>query len=163
MGGSSYIKLPDDIRNKKAVIDSQNIDQQCFKWAILTKHIDEYRNQTMFTDKKEHLYNFSGLKFSTPDIKIFERNNLNVSINVCSLKQNKKNHNIYSLKVVDEEKKDRFDLLLITDGDKSHYTYISNFSRFVRAKKTYHKETVLFCKRCFTSFDNQPLKNTLYG
>ncbi|XP_025412540.1 uncharacterized protein LOC112685006 [Sipha flava] len=29
MGGSSYIKLPDDIRNKKAVINPQNTDQQC--------------------------------------------------------------------------------------------------------------------------------------
>jgi hypothetical protein len=36
MSGSSYIKLPDDIKNKKAVINSQNTDQQCFKFAILT-------------------------------------------------------------------------------------------------------------------------------
>jgi hypothetical protein len=37
---------------------------------------------------------------------------------VYVLKQNKKNHFIYPLKVVDEEKSDHFDLLLITDGDK---------------------------------------------
>jgi len=64
---------------------------------------------------------------------------------------------------VDEEKKDHFDLLLITDGDKSHYTYISNFSRLVRGHKTLHDGHVIFCKRCFTSFDNQPRKNTLSG
>jgi hypothetical protein len=93
IGGSSYIKLLDDIRNKKAVISLQNTDQQCFKLVILTKNIDKYRNQTMFIDE-EH---FSGLKFPTPttDIKIFERNNLNVSINMYDLKQNKKNHIIY--------------------------------------------------------------------
>jgi hypothetical protein len=118
----------------------------------------------MFIDE-ENLYDFSGLKFPTPitDIKIFEWNNLNGSINVYGLKQKKKNHIIYPLKVVDEENKDDFDLLLITDRDKSHYIYISNYSRFVRAQKTYYKEKVLFCKRCFTLFDNQPLKNTLYG
>ncbi|KAL4091251.1 hypothetical protein QTP88_025973 [Uroleucon formosanum] len=30
-------------------------------------------------------------------------------------------------------------------------------------QKTEHKESIIFCKRCFSSFDNQPLKNTLYG
>jgi hypothetical protein len=53
MGSSSYHK------------NTQNTNQQCFKWAILTKHIDEYRNQTMFIDE-EHLYDFSDLKFPTP-------------------------------------------------------------------------------------------------
>lgn len=64
---------------------------------------------------------------------------------------------------MDEEKKNHFDLLIITNGDKSHYSYISNFSRLVRAQKTGHEETVIFCKRCFTSFDNRPRKNTLSG
>jgi hypothetical protein len=42
----------------------------------------------MFIDE-EHLNDFSGLKFPThnTDIKIFERNNLNVSINVNGLKK----------------------------------------------------------------------------
>jgi hypothetical protein len=39
MGGSSYIKLPKDIMAKKAVIKPHNSDHQCFKWAILSKHV----------------------------------------------------------------------------------------------------------------------------
>jgi len=64
---------------------------------------------------------------------------------------------------VDEGKKEHFDLLLITNGDKSHYTFISDFSRLIRAQKTAQKETVIFCKRYFTSFSNRPLKNKPYG
>jgi len=115
----------------------------------------------------EETYNFSDLKFPTPiaEIKIFEKNNPNTSVNVYGLKKQKKSekHIIYPLKVVDEEKKDHFDLLLITDRDKSHYTYISYFSRLVRSQKTLHTENVVFCKRCFTSFDNIHTKYKLKG
>lgn len=41
LGGSSYIPLPASIKNKKAVINTQNNDQQCFKWAILSKYMRE--------------------------------------------------------------------------------------------------------------------------
>lgn len=168
MGGSSYIPLSNYIKNKKAVINPQNSDQQCFKWAILARHVMG-NNKTIVTENYTSLednYNFSGLSFPTPitEIKIFEKNNLNTSVNVYGLKkENNKKHMIFPLKVVDEEKKDHFDLLLITVGDKNHYTYISNFSRLIRSQKTGHNDSVVFCKRCFTSYDNRPLKNTLCG
>ena len=169
MGGSSYIPLPNDIKKKKAIINPQNSDQNCFKWSILAKHVlgntknQVAENYTLHEEK----YNFSNLTFPTPiaEIKIFEKNNQNVSINVYSFKKEKKSekHIIYPLKIVDEEKKDHFDLLLITNGDKNHYTYISNFSRLVRAQKTSHTENVVFCKRCFTSFANIHTKYKLKG
>jgi hypothetical protein len=89
------------------------------------------------------------IKFPTPitDIKIFERNNLNVSINVYGMKQNKKNQIIYPLKVVNEEKSNHYDLLLLCEGNKSHHTFISNSSRLIRTQKTDHKEKIIFCKR----------------
>ncbi|KAL4143453.1 hypothetical protein QTP88_005784 [Uroleucon formosanum] len=169
MGGSSYIPLPNDIKNKKALFNPQNTDQQCFKWAILARHVSgKVKNQVAENyTLHEEKYNFSDLTFPTPiaEIKIFEKNNQNVSVNVYGLKKQKKGekHIIYPLKVVEEEKKDHFDLLLINNGDKSHYTYISNFSRLIRSQKTSHTENVVFCKRCFTSFDNRSRKNTLSG
>ncbi|VVC42842.1 Ribonuclease H-like domain, partial [Cinara cedri] len=65
--------------------------------------------------------------------------------------------------LVDNEKTDHFDLLLITEEKLQHYTYISNFSRLARSQKTLHNREVIFCKRCFTSFDHQKLKNKLSG
>ncbi|KAF0760163.1 Uncharacterized protein FWK35_00010618, partial [Aphis craccivora] len=39
MSGSSYIELPAFIDRKRATINPQNVDQQCFKKAILVKHV----------------------------------------------------------------------------------------------------------------------------
>jgi hypothetical protein len=71
-------------------------------------------------------------------------------------------YKIFPLKVVEEEKAEHFDFILIADNEKSHYTYISHFSRLVRSQKTLHKESVIFCKRCFTSFDHR-VRNKLSG
>lgn len=163
MGGSSYIPLPSDIQNKKAVINPQNTDQQCFKWAILAKHVTGLNKLRVGENYKKHenKYNFTGVNFPTPlsDVKIFEKNNPDVSINVYSLKKEKQKNIIknilFPLKVVEEEKPDHFDILLVTDIGKSHYSYIKNFSRLVRSQKTMHNGHVFMCKKCFTSFDNQ--------
>jgi hypothetical protein len=171
LGGSSYIQLPNDIECKKACINPQSSDHQCFKWAILAKHVtggNRHRVGDNYT-RHDEKYNYTGLTFPTPlaEIKLFEKNNPDVSINVYGLKQRKDQkkvvHNVYPLKVVSEEKSDHFDLLLITDGDKSHYVYISNFSRLVRSQKTGHDGRIYICKRCFTSFNNQPRKFKLHG
>ncbi|CAH1722581.1 unnamed protein product [Aphis gossypii] len=163
MSASSYIPLPDFIERKKSVINPQNSDQQCFKWAILAKHVSgNNKNQVAenYTTHEEK-YNFSGLTFPTKlhQVNIFEKNNPNVTVNVYGLEkhfqppQKFPKYEVFPLKVVDEEKTDHFDLLLITDDENSHFTYISNFSRLVRSQKTRHKASAVFCKRCFTSFE----------
>ncbi|KAE9521290.1 hypothetical protein AGLY_018309 [Aphis glycines] len=39
IGGSSYMQLPAFTDRKRATINPQNLDQQCFKWAILARHV----------------------------------------------------------------------------------------------------------------------------
>ncbi|VVC33455.1 Ribonuclease H-like domain,Recombination endonuclease VII,Zinc finger C2H2-type [Cinara cedri] len=164
MGGSSYIPLPAGIKHKRAVINPQNTDEECFKWAILAKHVTDINRERVNEKYREHedKYNFNNLYFPTPltEIKNFEKNNSNVSVNVYGLKKEKKNkktvHTVFPLKVVDEEKMDHFDIILIVEEGKFHYTYISNFSRLVSAQKTAHEHALIFCKRCFTSFDDRP-------
>jgi len=173
MGGSSYIELPAFIDSKRGTINPQNTDQQCFKWAILARHVTGPTAFRIGQNYRQHegKYNFEGISFPTPlsDITKFEKNNANISINVYGLEKKFQpprkypTYEIYPLRVVDDEKPDHFDLLLVTDGDNSHYVYISNFSRLVRAQKTGHRERVVFCKRCFTSFDNRNLKFKLSG
>ena len=43
------------------------------------------------------------------------------------------------------------DLLLVTDGDKSHYVYIKDFDRFM-FHKTKNKNKKYFCKSCLQCF-----------
>lgn len=172
MSGSSYIELPAFIEKKRGTINPQNNDEQCFKWAILAKHVTGTTVCRVNGGYKQHenKYNFDGISFPTPlsDIPKFEKNN-NVSVNVYGLEkkfqppQKYPTYVVYPLRVVDEEKANHFDLLLMTDGDNSHYVYISNFSRVIRSQKTGHKERVVFCKRCFTSFDDRRHKFKLSG
>ncbi|KAL4112345.1 hypothetical protein QTP88_016154 [Uroleucon formosanum] len=95
MGGSSYIELPAYIDRKRGTINPQNMDQECFKWAILTRHVaenlsDKYKYEVGRNYKKhEDKYDFEGISFPTPlsDIRKFEKNNNNVSINVYGLEK----------------------------------------------------------------------------
>jgi len=173
MSGSSYIQLPKSIIDKRAIINPKNTDQQCFKWAILAKHVvgeNKFRVNENYT-KHEDKYIFNDISFPTPlsDIYKFEKNNPDVSVNVYGLEKKLQPplkhpvHCVFPLKVVDNEKQDHFDLLLLTDEDSSHYTYISNFSRLLRSQKTRHANQAIFCKRCFTSFDKRNLKRKLSG
>jgi len=43
---------------------------------------------------------------------------------------------VYPIRVVENEKAEHFDLLVIEGSERMHYTYISNFSRSVRSQKT---------------------------
>ena len=86
--GSSYLPLPYWIAQKKAVIiNPQNIDEECFKWAVIAaseigKDPQCVSNLRKFIDN----YNWSGLEFpvSTKDIGVFENKN-NVSVNVLAV------------------------------------------------------------------------------
>ena len=67
MRGSSYLLLPDFVAKRKAVIDPQNGDEECFKWAIITvdkwmdidSHPERVSNRREFADN----YDWSGFEF----------------------------------------------------------------------------------------------------
>ncbi|RZF41284.1 hypothetical protein LSTR_LSTR017562 [Laodelphax striatellus] len=124
--GSSYIKLPTKIALRKAVINPQNEDQQCFKWAMLAKHVQGGHPQRVNAQywRLEDKYNFTGLSFPTTinQIDIFEKNNPGVSVNVYGVDDD---NNIYPRRVVEHMKEDHTDLLLlcqILDKDKDATT-----------------------------------------
>ena len=88
--GSSYLPLPDSIAKRKAVINPQNGDEECFKWAIITvdkwmdidSHPERVSNLREFADN----YDWSGLKFpvSLKQIGKFESKK-DISVNVLGL------------------------------------------------------------------------------
>ena len=88
MRGSSYLPLPDWLARKKAIINPQNNNEECFKWVVIAvenvgmKDPQRVSNLRKFTDN----YDWSELKFpvSTKDIGVFETNN-NVSVNVLAV------------------------------------------------------------------------------
>jgi len=64
----SYLPLPESIKSRKAVINLQNIDQECFKWAILAKHVTHNQRVQVGTNysREEHRYDFSALSIPNP-------------------------------------------------------------------------------------------------
>ena len=88
--GSSYLPPPDWIEKKKAIINPQNDDEECFKWAVITalewtdikSHPERVSNLRKFVDN----YDWSGLRFpvSIKDIREFEIEN-NISINILAV------------------------------------------------------------------------------
>jgi len=176
MGGSSYLPLPESIQSREAVVNPQNIDRQCFKWAILAKHVSSNRTRVGVNySSEEHRYDFSALSTPTPvsEIHLFERSNPDTTVNIYGVRncvKYKKNIKsiaqsvAYPLRVAEEEKANHFDLLLITgEGANNHYAYISNFSRLASPQKNNHQHHLFYCKRCFTSFEDRPLKYKLHG
>ena len=76
--GSSFIPLPAKIKNKVAVINMQNEDNQCFKWCVARALNPVEKNPNRITqelrDQSKRL-DWSGLKFPVDlkQIKIFEK------------------------------------------------------------------------------------------
>jgi len=178
--GSSYIKLPDCIENKKAVVNTKNTEEKCFKYSILAKHINGSSACRVghHFDEIENMYDFSKLSYpvQVKDIKHkFESRNPKVSINVYSLKRGtlsyknniqtanisrvklckKKSEQyiVYPIKVCEQELDYHHDILLFGDGtDKQHYCRITSLSRLVRSQITLHTSSAAICKRCFKSY-----------
>ncbi|XP_073979968.1 uncharacterized protein [Rhodnius prolixus] len=153
LGGSTYIKLPDAIAAKKACINPENYDEQCFRYAVLAKYVDKDPQRVSKYKHVSHNYDFSCIAFPTPlhQIRKFEKAN-SISINVFALDEEDA---IYPLKVTNKELPDHRDLLLLEDGGKHHYVYIKDFEKLIRNQKTRHNGAIKVCKRCFTHFDNQ--------
>ena len=88
--GSSYLPLPDWLARKQAIINPQNDDEECFKWAVIAalRWTDIKFNPECVSNLRKFAnnYGWSGLKFpvSIKDINIFEMNN-DISVNVLSV------------------------------------------------------------------------------
>ena len=85
LNGGSYMPLPEKLKNKKAILNIQNRDNQCLRWAIRAALFPPRRNM-----RRPPSYpandglNFEGIDFSTPVSQIdkLERQNPNLASNV---------------------------------------------------------------------------------
>jgi len=146
--GNSYIPLPQKLAAKKAIINMENIDNQCFKWCV-TRALnlvprDNERITKLLKNQSEDL-DWTDIDFpvSLKNIDKFEKNNSGIFINVFGYE----NAKIYPLRHSRNE--DAIDLLLLTDGENSHYCVIKNFNRLMN-RGDHH--AMHYCKRCLNGF-----------
>ena len=146
--GSTYIKLPDKLKNPmKSLINIKNNDNKCFLWCHI-RHLNLVKRHTERITKEDknmiNDLNYEGIKFpfSKTDYCKIERQS-NICINVFCYENNL----TYPVYLSDKKFGDSMDLLLISDENKSHYVYIKDFNRFM-CNKTKNKNEQYFCKRC---------------
>ena len=161
---SSYIDLPKELKNKKAIINMKNKDDKCFMWCVLRalnpskdKHpsrIDEDLKS------KEHTLNMEDITYPVDlkDIKRFEKQNLDISISVLGYS---KDERIYPLRISkftkvkkEDERKHNIVLLLIKNEDNSHYCLVKNLSGLLSSQVNKHDHKLYFCLNCLNGFDD---------
>lgn len=174
MGGSSYIKLPKFIENKKAVVNVQNQDQYCFAWAVTSAL---YPASVRVNDISSYphystVLNLTGMNFPVKlrDISKFEEAN-NISINVYGLESKfEKNRVKYEivgpLRYSQKKLHMHVNLLLLSEQcpenhhcnincAKTHYCWIKDLSRLVSYQISAHDHKKYFCDGCLLYFNNE--------
>ena len=156
--GRSYIKLPQVLTNKRATLNIKNTDDKCFEWCLIASK----RYNDIKSNDKNEVYHYKkhtdlikrpdGITFpiTTDDIPRYEELN-NIQINVFSLDgyddDTKDIRNCINQEYKSNiHRKEVVNLLLIREGDLSHYVLIVNINRLF-ASKTNHKSHH-FCENC---------------
>ncbi|XP_054712885.1 uncharacterized protein LOC129222404 [Uloborus diversus] len=148
--GSSYIELPDKIKNKKAIINVKNEDNKCFMWSILSAihPVDKDPQRVLKYREFKNELNFKGIEFpvALTDITKFEKLN-NISVNVYGYEQS-----IVTLRITDNKREKHANLFYIQDKDNGHYCWIKNLSRLIRNQISNNKKRIYPCERCLTYY-----------
>ena len=159
---SSYIDLPKELKNKNAIINMKNEDNKCFLWCVL-RALNPKDTHPERIDKdlksKEHTLNMEGITYPVDlkDIKRFEKQNLDISISVLGYS---KDERIYPLRISkftkvkkEDERKHNIVLLLIKNGDNSHYCLIKKLSALLSSQVNKHNHKLYFCLNCLNGYD----------
>ena len=164
--GSSYIELPEWLKSKKAVINLQNKDEGCFKWAVIEalhhEEIKHHPERISLLRPYENQYSWKGLEFPVSIKKIYksEKNNSNMAVNV--LLSNKKN--IYTARRSGRNVKckKQVNLLMIVGGENRHCRVIKSVSRLLSKLNGTTRRAYHFCINCLNNFRTEPARDKHY-
>ena len=155
VNAGSYIELPQALKNRKAIINMKNQDDKCFMWCVLRalnpKDRDNERIDNNLKSKVDIL-NMEGIQYpvSLRGIDRFEHLNPEISITVLGYNEEEK---VYPLKVSKYTGCEHdIVLLLIKDGEKSHYCLVKNISALLSSQINNNDHKRYFCLNCFNSF-----------
>ena len=152
----SYINLPKELKGKNAIINMKNEGDKCFLWCVLRalyptdKHAERIDKHLK---SKEYTLNMDGITYPVDfrGIDKFEKQNPEISISVLGYNEDEK---VYPLKLSKYTGCEHdIILLLIKDGNNSHYCLVKNISALLYSQINKHKEKRHFCLNCFNGFN----------
>ena len=155
--GSNYVRVPFQLRKKKAIVNVKNNDEFCFVWAILSAQYPSIHNPSKVASYRKHFrkLNLSGLTFPLPvkQVNKFEKQN-NLHINVFHSVKGEVFPLYLSKLVTGAEHKSNniINLLLLRNKNKTHYCWIKDFSRLLREQGNYsnRRHYCYYCLHAFT-------------
>ena len=159
---SSYIELPQFLKNKQAIINMKNQDNKCFLWSVLRALNPKDTNPDRI-DKdlksKEDTLNMEGINYPVDfrGVDRFESQNPDISISILGYNKEEKTYPLRISKYTKYKKEDgrKYDivLLLIKDGENSHYCLVKNLSALLTSQINKHKGKLYFCLNCLNGYD----------
>ena len=122
--GGSYMVLPTKLKNKKAILNIQNRDNECLRWALRAALFPAPRGRNPIrpsSNPTEDGLNFTGIDFPTPvwQIDRLERQNENLAINVFGWVKGQVVVHRISEKSGEIQ---RINLMIIKQGENTHYS-----------------------------------------
>ena len=156
--GSSHVKLPKGLEDKKAILNVQNEDEKCFLWSVLAAlhpvHWKDQPHRVQHYKGYEQELNVSGIEFpkKVKNISKFEKQNPTISINLFGYEEKE----LFPVYITERKKEQHVNLLLISNNDTTHYCLVRNLSRLL-ASLTKHKQKTFFCDYCLHGFSRQDL------
>ena len=116
--GETWIPLPKELADKKAIINVKNKDNECFSWCVL-RALNPKADNAERVDKelktKENTLNMEGIEYpvSLKDLTEFEQQNPSISITVLGCK----GKSVYPLRISNNTDRDHnIILMLIEEG-----------------------------------------------
>ena len=153
--GNTWLPLPKELADKKAIINMKNQDNKCFMWSVLralnpTNNHPERIKELM---EKEDTLNMKGIEYpvSLKDISKFEKQNPEISITVLGFNEKDKVYPLRSSDYIYIRKHNIILLLMERDG-VNHYCLVKNSSRLLSKQVSSHKEGTHICFRCLNPF-----------
>ena len=153
MRGGSYMPLPAKLKNKKAILNIQNRDNECSRWAIRTALFPAPRGRNPIRTSSypaEDGLNFTGIDFPTPVSQFdrLERQNHNLAINVFGWEGG--HVVVYRISGKGGEIP-RINLMLTKQGENSHYSYVKRLTALLYDQNR-HNESKHFFERCLHGY-----------
>ena len=148
--------LPEKLKNKKAIINIQNRDNQCLRWALRAALFTPRRDMRSTTSYPTNDgLDFTGIDFPTPVSQIdrLERQNTNLAINVFGWEKeqvivhriSEKHGNI-----------PRINLMITKQDENTHYSYVKRLTALLYDQNR-HNESKHFCERCLHGYKRKEL------
>jgi hypothetical protein len=159
--GSSFIATPRSLIYKHCIVNVECEGQNCFQYAILSAMFPAHKNSERMSKYTPHIdkVNWSGLTYPVklPTIRQFERNNLNLTVNVYKYIEptNTENEEVVPIYITKHSHRDiHINLLLISNDATSHYVWIKNMSSLLAGRTKGHHITFV-CPHCIHPFTNE--------